>query len=165
MDPLTAIGLVSNILTFVDFSTKLLQGAKEIHDSLSGTLEANRSTKVVMKQMKIFSSNLLAPNASSLIGNDKELCNIAAECRTLSSQLIDLLEKVKPKDHKSKGQSLWSALKNKVHEKEKRDIEQRLDYCRGQLGLQLDFLTRSDCINTFSGFVINTACNAAAKRA
>jgi hypothetical protein len=87
---------------------------------------------------------LLTPDASNLAGEDKELCNLAAECRMLSGQLVDLLEKIKPKDPKSKSQSILSALKNKVHEKEKQDLEQRLDYCRSQLELQLNFLGRSD---------------------
>jgi hypothetical protein len=135
MEPLVAIGLVSNILSFISFSKELLCGAGEIHGSLSGTLEENRSREVVVGEMKKFSSRLLTPDASNLAGEDKELCNLAAECRTLSGQ---------PKDPKSKGQSVLSALKNKVHEKEKQDLEQRLDYCRSQLELQLIFLGRSD---------------------
>ncbi|KAE9376490.1 hypothetical protein N431DRAFT_181433 [Stipitochalara longipes BDJ] len=144
MDPLTAIGLVSNIISFIDFSLGLLSGAREIHDSLSGTLEQNRSRGAVVGEMKKFSAKLLAPDASNLAAEDKELCILATECRTLSSQLVDLLEKNKPKDPKSKSQSLLSALKNKIHEKEVQDLEQRLDYCRSQLELQLNFFGRRE---------------------
>jgi hypothetical protein len=52
MDPLVAIGLVSNILSFINFSKDLLCGAGEIHGSLSGTLEENRSREVVVGVMK-----------------------------------------------------------------------------------------------------------------
>src|SRR4051794_29327999 len=100
MEPLVALGLVSNILSFIDFSMKLLRGTREIHGSLSGTLEENSSRELVAREMKKFSSKLLAPDASNLIGEDKELCMLAAECRALSSQLADLLEKIKPKDSK-----------------------------------------------------------------
>ncbi|KAH8898720.1 hypothetical protein GQ53DRAFT_777337 [Thozetella sp. PMI_491] len=100
MDPLTAIGLVSNILSFIDFSQQLLRGANEIHGSLFGTLDENKSREVVVGQMKIFSSKLLAPDSSTFIGEDKELCGIAAEY-----------------------------------------LERRLNSCRAQLGLQLNFLT------------------------
>ena len=39
-------------------------------------------------------------------------------------------------------QSFWSALKHKVHEKEKEELEQQLNNCSNQINLQLTFLNR-----------------------
>lgn len=143
MDPVTAIGLVSAILSFIDFGHKLVKGAIMIHGSIDGTVDENRSSEAIVKEMKRFSSGLLPPDDSQLAGEEKELCMLAQECRALSGQLVDLLQKVKPKDPASKSQSLWASLKSKVYEKEMEGLEKRLDYCRGQLELQVTFLSRS----------------------
>jgi hypothetical protein len=89
-----------------------------------------------------FSSKLLAPDGSNLMGEDKQLCKLAAECRALSDELVGLLEKIKAKDPKSKIQSLCSAFKDRIYEKEKLDLEQRLNSCRSQFELQVSFLMR-----------------------
>jgi hypothetical protein len=145
MDPLTAIGLTSNILSFIDFSAQLINGAQEIYDSTAGTTEDNKGREAIVREMKNFSSKLLPPDDSQLSGDEKALCRLAAECNILSSQILDLLGKIKPKDPKSRSQSFWAALKNKVHEKEKLELEKRLENCRGQLELQLNYWMRSPC--------------------
>lgn len=153
MDPVTAIGLASGILSFITFSSKLISGAIKIHDAVDGHLAENRSRQLVIQEMKKFNARLLAPNDSTLVGQDKGLCALATECQTLASDLIALLERIKPKNHKSKAQSLWSALKNVIHEKEKIDLEQRLDRCRSQLELQITFLTSQETRASLEGLL------------
>ena len=142
MDPLTAIGLVSNILSFIDFSVEIVRGAREIYESGSGVLEENRSQEAIAKEVKRFSSKLIPPDDTALAGEDKALCVLAKECEALSRQLLDLLEKVKPKDPKSKTQSLRAAWKTKANKPKMMDLERRLDNCRGQLQLQIGSMTR-----------------------
>ncbi|KAK0670340.1 hypothetical protein QBC41DRAFT_96645 [Cercophora samala] len=142
MDPVTAIGLVSGILTFVCFGTKLVKGAIEIREALDGTLDENRTRQEVVEEMKRLSARLLPPDDTKLAAEEKSLCLLAKECSSLSDQLIRLLENVKPENSRSKRQSLWSSLKSKIQEKERMDLEQRLDQCRSQLEIQLLFVTR-----------------------
>lgn len=142
MDPLTAIGLVSNIVGFIEISTKLIKGTKEVHLSLLGKTEENQSLEMLMLEMKAFSSKLLTPEDAAFMGNDKQLCKLAEECRKLSTQLVELLNKIRAKDPKSKRSSVWSAIKNKYYERDKQDMEQRLSNCGLQLNLQLSFLIR-----------------------
>ncbi|KAM7183315.1 hypothetical protein V8F20_012664 [Naviculisporaceae sp. PSN 640] len=123
MDPVTAIGLASGILSFITFSGKLIAGAIKIHDTTDGHVAENRSRELVIQEMKKMSERLLAPDDSSFVGQDKGLCLLAAECSTLSNDPLALLERIKPKDCKSKAESLW------------------LDRCRSQLELQVTFLT------------------------
>lgn len=144
MDPLTAIGLVSNILSFIDFSARLLKGAKEVHDSHHGVLEENRNREAVMREMQRLSTQMLVsrlPTAEKA-GDDSTLCILASECHQLSTQLISLLEKIKPDDSGSKAQSLLSAIRNKVYDSERESLEARLCDCRAQLHLELSNLTR-----------------------
>jgi DNA repair exonuclease SbcCD ATPase subunit len=143
MDPVTAISLASSVVAFITFSVDLFKGAIEIHESLDGALDENRSREAIAAEMKRFTARLLPPDDARLSWEERGLCMLAAECRDLSDQLVKLLGRIKSKDSASKSQGLWSALKNKVHEKEKADLERRLDDCRSQLDLHLTFLTKT----------------------
>jgi hypothetical protein len=143
MDPFAAIGLASNIVQFVDYSTKLINGARDIYDSASGMTEENKSLESIVSEMKLLSSKLLPTTGDLRSEDEKALCRVAAECNILSDQILELLGKLKPKRRKSKHQSAWAAVKNKIHEREKLELEKRLGNCRSQLELQLSVLTRS----------------------
>ena len=142
LDPLTAIGLASAIVQFVDFSTKIFHGAQEVYESASGATEENRSLEVVVSDMKRLSSKLKATGRAQQSDDEKALCSLAEECHGLSTDLFELLQKAKPKDSKSRRQAALAALKNKRYESKKLDIEKRLESCRSQLGLQISLLTR-----------------------
>ncbi|KAF4472943.1 P-loop containing nucleoside triphosphate hydrolase [Fusarium albosuccineum] len=117
MDPLTAIGLASNIIAFIDFSAKVISGAVEIHETFSGDsaglTEGNRSTLTVATEMKHLASKLQPPDQTQLTGDDKALCALAKECEGLSSQITALLEKVKAQGKKSRRSSLKAAFKTR----------------------------------------------------
>lgn len=140
MDPITAISLASNIISFIDFSTKLLRGAKNIHEA--GSLEDNDRLEVVTRHMKMFMTKLLVPNPHNLIGADLELSQLAAKCMVLANDLLKLLEKIKAKDPKSRMQALCSAMRDMKYDEEKKSLEARLNSCRAQFEMQLNFLSR-----------------------
>lgn len=115
MDPLTAIGLVGNILAFIDFGVGLLNSVREIHDASHRTLDENTSRETVVREMKLLSSHFLTPEyeASCNTKDATPLRRLSKECYGISAQLLALLEKIKPKDPDSKRQSFLSALRNK----------------------------------------------------
>lgn len=143
MDPLTAIGLVSNILSFIEFSVRLLKGAKEVHGSQNGVLKENRSRETIVRDMQRMSTRMLVSDSPEEADDNASLCILGRECHELSVQLISLLEKIKPKDSGSTTQSLVSALRNKNYDSERAGLEARLSDCRAQLHLELSNLTRS----------------------
>jgi hypothetical protein len=147
MDPLTAIGLASNILSFIDFSVKAVSGVIDIYGSPSGLTEENRSSEVIVDEMRHFASKLQSPDDAQLTGDEKALCRLAHECDGLSKQIIALIERIRPKDRKSKSASILAGLKSKWHQAERRKVEERLERCRAQLALQLHYLTRSTIIS------------------
>ncbi|KAK4212618.1 hypothetical protein QBC37DRAFT_441338 [Rhypophila decipiens] len=144
MDPVTAIGLASGILSFVTFSSKLINGAIKIHNTEDGRLDDNRTLELVVEEMRRLSERLLTGDDSRLACEDNGLRLLARECHNLSKELIALLKRLKPKDATSKTQSLWSAVKNVTHDKEKVELEQKLERCRSQLELQITFLTNRE---------------------
>ncbi|KAM7218002.1 hypothetical protein V8F06_006685 [Rhypophila decipiens] len=144
MDPVTAIGLASGILSFVTFSSKLINGAIKIHNTEDGRLDDNRTLELVVEEMRRLSERLLTWDDSRLACEDNGLRLLARECYNLSKELIAMLKRLKPKDATSKTQSLWSAVKNVIHDKEKVELEQKLERCRSQLELQITFLTNRE---------------------
>ena len=142
MDPLTALGLAANIIQLVDYSTKVINGAREIYGSASGITEEHRSLQSIVIQMKELSSKLLPTTGTSRSDDEEAVCRVAAECNIISDQILELLGKIKPKNSKSKHQVALAAVKNKFREKGRSELEKRLVNCRSQLELHLNVLTR-----------------------
>ncbi|KAJ9243357.1 hypothetical protein DTO169E5_2939 [Paecilomyces variotii] len=143
MDPVTAIGLVGNIFAFVEIGLDILKGAKDVYAS-AGCLEENRQRGVIARETERLASKLLVSNNARLTGADKGLFDLATECQKISRDLISLLDKMKAKDPKSKFHSVKSSVRNKWYQKDKQDLEQRLQICRSQLELQLSYLASQD---------------------
>ncbi|CCT63223.1 related to small s protein [Fusarium fujikuroi IMI 58289] len=141
LDPVTAIGLASSIVAFVDFSAKLVKGSIEIYQASDGTLTENRNSQAVAGAMERFAARLVIEQPSQLFGEEKELVDLAKNCHVVCLELLNLLGRIKPKDLSSKRQSLWAALKNRFHEGERKELENRLDTYRRQLELHMNFKT------------------------
>lgn len=144
MDPVTAIGLVSGILSFIDFGTRIVRGANHIYESKDGTPEDNKTMESAAIQMQQFSAELsdFQTSGPNIIGNDGKLCELAVKCKGIADEVHELLEKIKAKDPKSRTQTLWSALKDERYRGKKEELGKRLDACRSQFHLQLDYFTR-----------------------
>ena len=76
MDPFTAIGFASNILTFVDFTWKLFTETREIYESSSGLTENVRTIESVARDATEL-SNTITLSATY----DDNLRELAQECR------------------------------------------------------------------------------------
>ncbi|KAK4666687.1 hypothetical protein QC763_0049540 [Podospora pseudopauciseta] len=85
MDPVTAIGLVSGILTFVPFGTKLVKGIIEIREALDGTLDENRTRQEVAQEMKRLSARILPPDDTKLVAEENGLRLLAKSARRCRS--------------------------------------------------------------------------------
>ncbi|CAG8955159.1 hypothetical protein HYFRA_00007175 [Hymenoscyphus fraxineus] len=113
MDPFTAIGLASNIISFLDYGVKTIHSAREIYDSSTGMTEKSSHLESIATKMKQFASNLVAPENSAKDQSENDLCDLALECRLISMKIIKLLEKLKARDSNSKFQSLIAGVKTK----------------------------------------------------
>lgn len=142
MDPLTAIGLASSIVQFVDYGTKLIGGAREIYYSTTGTTAENATLETVVKEIQFWSVRLRTPPSSVLSREEKGICTLAAECQQISQEILDLIHRIKLKRDKSRIDAFIAALKEKQHEKEKAELQGRLEKCRNQLAVQVEALDR-----------------------
>lgn len=109
MDPATAIGVVSCILSFVTFASKIVKGGVEIYRQRSLTEHAELED--VMDRMHFFHANLQQTTSmqQNMLDEEINLCTLAEECHKISSELIRLLRSMKHSD--SKGlRAKWKAL-------------------------------------------------------
>jgi hypothetical protein len=142
MDPFTALSLAAAIVQFLDFSTKIVKGAREVYFSTTGSTEENASVELVVTEMRSWFLKL----AYSDHGGTKEeeaICTLAAECQKISGQILDLIKKTKPSSQKSEIKVLFAALRDRWHQYDKRQLQKRLNNCRRQLEVQLVAFDRS----------------------
>ncbi|KAI8712815.1 NACHT domain-containing protein [Fusarium sp. LHS14.1] len=139
MDPVSAIGLASAIITFIEFGSKLLKGAKEIRDSANDSLEKNESREVIAEAMKEVATKLKTPEPAQISPEQQKLCDLAVKCNDLSQRILELLNKIKPKNKKPL-HVYRAAFHAWRKEDDIKDLEKRLSDCRNQLALSLSHL-------------------------
>ncbi len=142
MDPLSALSLAAAVAQFVDFGFKILGNAREIHGSLSGATRENQSLEKATLEMQRLTDKLVGSQVKGLTDDDKMLDGLVTECRSLSSQLLNLLNTTKARDSKSKTQIFSAAVRSKRSEKEKLRLQRRLDECQLRLDRLLGAMSR-----------------------
>jgi predicted DNA-binding ribbon-helix-helix protein len=101
MDPVSAIGLASGILTFVEAGLKLVKIAYNIHNSLDGVLDENRHRKSVSSEVIKAALRLEVAGNAWLTPEQESLSNLAKKCKATSAELVKTLNEVKPKKNSS----------------------------------------------------------------
>jgi hypothetical protein len=94
IDPITALGLASSIVTFVDFPSKLVSGAAELYRSSSGSITTNIHIENVVNHLQEVIDDLDTSN----LGNSREikrLKRLASYCHELSEKLLDMLRRLR----------------------------------------------------------------------
>ncbi|PMD12243.1 hypothetical protein NA56DRAFT_695611 [Hyaloscypha hepaticicola] len=110
MDPLTALGLVGNVVQFVDFALKLISTGAEIAGSARGATEGTLELEKVCNTLNTFTLKLgLEESGQNRIADSPEgdgaladngetkkhvmaLEEIAVDCRTVCGQLLNIVK-------------------------------------------------------------------------
>jgi hypothetical protein len=141
MDPITAIGFASSILTFVEFSWNLISGTCEIYTSPNGSTSENAHISHVIKDFRKVTHGL----DSDFEGNsrhEKALHKLASKCAELSQELLELLRRLKVKEGHSKWRSFqvkWASMRK---HKDVESMESRLREYRSQILIRLNLMLR-----------------------
>lgn len=138
MDPVSAIGLASAILSFVEFSWALVQGAGDVYRSPSGMTQENASISTVISDLEEVTDNINT-DIRGCGKHEKALAVLAKECEGLSKELLQVLEKLKRKDA-SKREALKATLRSMRKEKDILYIEKRLVEYRAEIVLRLNMI-------------------------
>lgn len=144
MDPLSAIGLISSVITFIDFGYEIVSASEEVRASTTGTTKANDHIEFLNTRMKSVAVDLAAAklHAGYLTDDQTQIVEVADKCLGLSEDLQKLLDKLRASNPRSKRQVLGALARNARNRGKKKDLEARLDQCRQLLQLQLSHNTR-----------------------
>lgn len=115
MEALAALGLASNIISFVDFTWKLLAGANEIYASGSGIAGDVQFLDTVTKDVQHHAERVVAAQTST-----PQLRNLARQCDEVAQELLSSIEKMRAKGGNTRWISFLAALKG-VHSQKKID--------------------------------------------
>ncbi|KAL4799962.1 hypothetical protein BDV19DRAFT_354101 [Aspergillus venezuelensis] len=139
MDPLSAIGLASNILQFIEFGTEICVTIHEVATSATGLTQENEHIQMAVKDLSVATDGL----ATSVKGNSRheaELTQLAGSCKTLSDELMGILSKLKTKKGDGLLGSVRIAWKSTTKKNKIASIKARLADYRAQLIFRLNIL-------------------------
>lgn len=139
MDPLTALGLASNIIQLISFTSDLVSKGREIYKSADGSLVAHLELETIAKSLQDLSTDLPTrlKRKNSLTKTEKQLRDLCEGCNEVSIELIEAIHRLKAAGNHKKWNSFRQAL-NSVWNDDKIDIlSKRLENYRSQLDTTL----------------------------
>ncbi|KAK0612233.1 hypothetical protein B0T14DRAFT_572049 [Immersiella caudata] len=144
MDPITAVGLASSIITFVEFGVKLVGGAREIYFSTTGKTAQNATAELVVNELKLWSTRLVPPvRVRAPTDEETSVYNLAEECRAICDEMLTLLDKSRSRRSDSKTSAAVAVFKDVWHKNDREKCKARLQDCQKQLNVQVATLDRS----------------------
>lgn len=148
MDPVSAIGLASSVLTFVEFAWNLVGGATEIYRSVDGTLNENARLDDVQDDLD-YLSDLLSVQPVCKTRSERKTARVAQECHADSKTLQTLLKEIAgPRNNRAVWRSLkasWMSIRSR---KDVAELKTRLQEYRSEILLQVTLLLRCASILT-----------------
>jgi hypothetical protein len=127
MDPLTALGLASNIIQVVDFSTKLVSKGYNIYKSADGSLAENVDAEAITRNLTMLTTKLRhsfkigQEGNGNLSDDDQSLTRLCEKCTQIADELLHKLDQAKVTGRHRKWKSARQALKSVTS---KSDLEQ-----------------------------------------
>ena len=133
MDPLSALGLASAIVQFVDFGFILVSECRELYESINGATKENFELETITKDLAQLTTNLLPEASHGLPSqNDNALRKLAQMCRDIAKELLIALESIKVKNKGQKWQSARQAVRSVMKKSEIQSIHGRLQRVQEQ---------------------------------
>jgi hypothetical protein len=134
METLAAIGLVGNIVQFVDFSQKLISNSIQLYHSYDGALAENIDVETVTNDLLILNKKL--KDDATTVG-DGALQSLCLCCEKAGEDLVKVLNKVKVKDRQKTWESVKKALRSIWIKAEIKGLEKRLAKFKEELNLHI----------------------------
>ncbi|KAI1272944.1 hypothetical protein F5Y07DRAFT_279687 [Xylaria sp. FL0933] len=134
MDPLSTIGLLGDVVQFIDFAAKLLAKSRELYNSSDGHFIETSELIKISEHTSQLSQNLVnRPNSTP----SNEFATLIEGCHDVSGELLRALGQLKVQGRKSGYKTFRQAFKT-IWSKEKiRELEARLDRFRREINLHI----------------------------
>lgn len=146
MDPLSALGLASNIIQVVDFGSRLVFKGREIYGSVDGATAVNRELESITTDLNRVCAELIAPeryiNKEQASEPEVALIALSRSCQTLGEELLSVLRKLKVKGRHQQWDTARQALRSVWKESKICGYEKRLGEYRSQITTSLISILR-----------------------
>lgn len=149
MDPVSAIGVASGVLSFVEATYKFLAIVYAVYESdqVGGYDELSAATEMLrdLSQQILGDSPSTSPGTSS--ASIPSVANVAQQCHSLAVDLGHRLAKTKAKSRKP-GDIVKAAIRTVCSKSDIERLQRALDSCRAQLHVQLTLDHRYAVLDT-----------------
>ena len=103
-EALAIIGLVSNILSFIDFGIKLASETRNVRDSLHDTTAEVRELEIVVEDVERYHEKVqkLQSHGQELSVHEKSILGMVKYCRNIAEDLHKIIERLHVRQGRSK---------------------------------------------------------------
>ena len=141
MDPFTAIGTASAVLSFVDFGGRLISGSLELYNAADGATSSNNVLTEVSTDLENLCGGLqhhLAHLQDGAVTDlEKGLQPLLKSCQGLAQEFLAVLEALKVRAGHKKWESVRQAFRTIWKSKKLRKYSAQLDHYRLQITTRL----------------------------
>jgi hypothetical protein len=139
LDPLTALGLASNIVQLIQFTSDLVAKGRDIHQSTDGALVENLELEAITKSLRELSVEVASPvsEGSHLTKVEEQLQQLCEGCQNVADELLDVIQKLKIQGLHKRWTSFRQALTSVWKEDEIQALSIRLERYRRQIDTTL----------------------------
>ena len=138
LDPLSALGLASNVIQVIDFSWKLVDRGNALYKSSDGASIENREVEMIADDLsrlanRLHTSLTETEKSAMLTAGEESLRDLSKKCEVVARELITALDRLKVKKKHRRCESFRKALITVWGREEIENIASRLSALRAQL--------------------------------
>jgi hypothetical protein len=144
MEALSAVGLVGNVITFIEFSHKLFSSTRKIYSSTSEAGSDGDSVQLLAARLKNIAQDLQGSSTALASKGPTRWSNlliVAKTCEDDAAELLAVLKDLAPEDKSSVWDSFVSALMLEWRKEKLDEMRWRLDSARVQMSIELHVLS------------------------
>ncbi|KAH8764057.1 hypothetical protein BGZ57DRAFT_828574 [Hyaloscypha finlandica] len=129
IDPLTAPALASNIVQFVDFTSKLISTTHNLYASTSGAKAEHLELEAVANTLRSLADDATPPSQriKNVSSEESTFIELGDMCRRVSDELLCVLQSLRVKGSHRGWTSFIQALRSEWKQKEISALQARLD--------------------------------------
>ncbi|KAI1087409.1 hypothetical protein F5B19DRAFT_74971 [Rostrohypoxylon terebratum] len=147
MEAVAVVGLISNILQFVELGYKLISTSKELYNARNESTASNRNLEFMAQEMKRLSQSLATGGSLSQMTDDEQtLLDLVTKCESWADDMLTFLDHLKNKNPGSRIAAFKASMRNYNMRHERHRLKEGLDDYRVQLDVQLNIMTRSSTL-------------------
>lgn len=132
MEALAALGLASNIISFVDFAYKLLGGTIEIYSSGAGVADGVVFLDRITQDVQLHAERVVAVENAA-----PDLQDLARQCDEIAQELLQSLKKLRVNGDKTRWNSFLVALQSVRFKAKVKELTDKLSQVQARISAHL----------------------------